>query len=60
MELSGQALSWRHEGDVLMVTESMKMQVSVTAPRDGTIETIHVAAGDSFDKGAELIKLHED
>lgn len=47
-------------GDVLLVTESMKMQVSVVAPRDGTIEAVLVEAGETFDKGAELVKLHED
>lgn len=47
-------------GDVLVVTESMKMQINVVAPRDGTVEAVHVTAGETFDKGAELVKLHEE
>lgn len=47
-------------GDVLMVTESMKMQINVVAPRDGTVEAVLVEAGETFEKGAELVKLQEE
>jgi 3-methylcrotonyl-CoA carboxylase alpha subunit len=34
------------EGDVLLVLESMKMELSITAPRAGTIAGLHLARGD--------------
>jgi acetyl-CoA/propionyl-CoA carboxylase biotin carboxyl carrier protein len=33
-------------GDVVLVMESMKMELQITAPRAGTIAELHVAAGD--------------
>ena len=34
------------EGDVLLVLESMKMELSIAAPHGGTVEGLDVAAGD--------------
>jgi acetyl-CoA/propionyl-CoA carboxylase biotin carboxyl carrier protein len=34
------------EGDVLIVLESMKMELSITAPRAGVVEGLELAAGD--------------
>jgi acetyl/propionyl-CoA carboxylase alpha subunit len=42
-------------GDVLLVLEAMKMEHVVRAPADGTIEEIHVTAGQQVDAGAVLV-----
>ncbi len=44
-------------GDRLITIESMKLQVSLVAPRDGTVEAIHVPAETAFDRGALLLSL---
>jgi acetyl/propionyl-CoA carboxylase alpha subunit len=46
-------------GDVLIVIESMKMQISIVAPRDGVIKEVNIAANTAFEKNAELISLEE-
>lgn len=47
-------------GQPLVVIESMKMLSEVVAWRDGTIDQIHVAVGDTFDRGAALVALAPD
>ena len=44
-------------GDIIMVIESMKMQINIIAPRDGVLEKVCVAVNEAFDKGAELAAL---
>ncbi len=42
-------------GAALLILEAMKMEYTITAPSDGTVEDIRYAAGDVVDEGAELI-----
>jgi 3-methylcrotonyl-CoA carboxylase alpha subunit len=42
-------------GDTLMVIESMKLETAIKAWRDGTVETIHVAEGRTFERSAALV-----
>lgn len=44
-------------GDTLMVIESMKLETSIKAWREGVVDTVHVEAGATFDKGAPLVTL---
>jgi pyruvate carboxylase len=45
---AGQTVS---KDDVVMVIEAMKMEMSIRAERDGTIDKLHVAQGDQIDVG---------
>ncbi len=40
--------------DVIMIVESMKMEIPVEAPCDGRIAEIRVAEGDAIEEGAVL------
>ena len=44
-------------GDHLMITEAMKMETTVQAPKDGVVKEIYVAAGDAISTGDLLIEL---
>jgi 3-methylcrotonyl-CoA carboxylase alpha subunit len=44
-------------GEPLMVIEAMKMEHTVAAPVDGTVEAVRFAVGDLVEEGAELIAL---
>ncbi|HEV2677547.1 MAG TPA: biotin/lipoyl-containing protein [Aliidongia sp.] len=44
-------------GDRLVTIESMKLQMTVSAPRAGTIARIHVAENVTFERGAVLVSL---
>ncbi|MYN12490.1 ATP-grasp domain-containing protein [Pusillimonas sp. TS35] len=44
-------------GDTLLVMEAMKMEHTISAPKDGTVGEIFFAVGDQVTDGAELITL---
>jgi 3-methylcrotonyl-CoA carboxylase alpha subunit len=43
------------KGAALIVLEAMKMEITLTAPRDGTIDVIRYIVGDMVEEGTELI-----
>src|SRR5690606_7010943 len=45
------------EGQELLVMEAMKMELSLKAPRAGTIEAVQAAVGDFVDADAVLVRL---
>ena len=48
---NGDAIS---EGDVILIMESMKMEIPVEAPCGGKLAEIKVAEGDAVEEGAIL------
>lgn len=46
-----------NEGDVLMVLESMKMEIPVEAPHAGTVQALNVKEGDTVEEDQLLISL---
>jgi len=42
------------EEDVILIIESMKMEIPVEAPCDGRLAEIRVAEGDAIEEGAVL------
>ena len=46
-------------GDTLIVLESMKMEIPVTAPRDGTVAAILVREKQTVEEGQKLAILGE-
>jgi 3-methylcrotonyl-CoA carboxylase alpha subunit len=52
----GQAVT---AGQNLLVMESMKMELGLDAPRDGTVESVEVAVGQLVAQGQLLIRLAE-
>ena len=47
-------------GQALLVIESMKMETTIVAPCDGTVQTLHVAVGRTFDRDALLVTLERE
>lgn len=45
------------KGQSLLVIESMKMETTIAAPRDGVIEAVQFGVGLTFDRDALLISL---
>ena len=46
-----------HKGQPLAVMEAMKMEHTIAAPADGTVEELLYAPGDQVTEGAELLRL---
>lgn len=46
-----------HKGQPLLVIESMKMQTEIVARRDGHVDRVFVALGQTFDRAARLVAL---
>ena len=47
----------KQAGEVLIVLESMKMQIELRCPGDGVIQAVHVAAQDHVTQGQTLVTL---
>jgi 3-methylcrotonyl-CoA carboxylase alpha subunit len=45
------------QGQEVMVIEAMKMELSLKAPRDGTVSEVRAAAGDFVEADAVLVAL---
>jgi pyruvate/2-oxoglutarate dehydrogenase complex dihydrolipoamide acyltransferase (E2) component len=45
---------------VLLVLESMKMELSIQSPRDGAVAEVMVAVGDQIARGQTLIALADN
>jgi acetyl/propionyl-CoA carboxylase alpha subunit len=45
------------EGDILVVMESMKMELSLAAPADGIVADVHVGPGEGVRQGQPLVEL---
>ena len=48
------------KGQPLIVIEAMKMEYTMTAPRDGRIAEVAVSAGDNVRSGALLLALEPE
>jgi acetyl-CoA carboxylase biotin carboxyl carrier protein len=53
----GQTVS---EGDIVMVLESMKMEIPVEAPSSGMITEMLAAEGDSVSEGDVLMRIEAE
>ncbi len=45
-------------GDTVVILESMKMEIPVVAPQDGTIASIAVSQGNNVENGAVLATMN--
>ncbi len=52
--VAGQPVS---RGDKLITLESMKLQATLVASHDGVIQTVHVSAESTFERGALLVSF---
>jgi acetyl/propionyl-CoA carboxylase alpha subunit len=47
-------------GDTMVIIESMKLETSIKAPRDGVVQTVHTEVGLAFERDAMLVSLRRD
>lgn len=47
-------------GDALLVIESMKLQMTIEAPHDGTLAELPFQPGQTFQRGAVLARVHAE
>ena len=47
-------------GQPLAVMEAMKMEHTISAPRDGTVAELLYAVGDQVGEGGELLRLRSE
>lgn len=47
------------EGDELVVIESMKMEIPVSAPVGGVIEQLFVQVGQAVEAGTQLVEINQ-
>ena len=47
------------KGDTIAVTEAMKMEFTLNAPRTGRIAAVHAAAGDQVEEGAVIATIED-
>jgi 3-methylcrotonyl-CoA carboxylase alpha subunit len=59
-EVHAQAGAAVRRGETLVVLESMKMFFPVLAPRDGRVERVLCARGDTVDAGVLLVELADE
>jgi acetyl-CoA carboxylase biotin carboxyl carrier protein len=45
------------EGQVLVILESMKMEMPIEAPEKGTVKSVAVAEGQAVEEGATVVVL---
>ena len=57
VRIAAQAGAAVHAGDILMVIEAMKMEMSLPAASDGVIAAVHAAVGDMVGEGVLLISF---
>ena len=48
------------KGDIIAVTEAMKMEFALRAPRSGMIAMVNVAAGEQVEEGAIIATIEDD
>jgi len=48
------------KGQALIIMEAMKMELTLTAMRDGVVESLHVGEGDQTSESAVLLLLRPE